>query len=96
MKQNRLKESVKNQLKNRMCVNCSRPHEGSRRFHLVPNGQYCTMMANKPKLGTCDQWQMPWKIKAAKLEAHTLKVKEKRLFEKENDKELTTKALGQI
>ena len=92
MKKNRLKESVKNQLKNRMCDSCSRPHEGSRRSHLVPRGQFCTIMEHQPKLGTCDQWQMAWKVKTAKLEAHKLKVREKRLVaktKKENDKEFT-------
>jgi hypothetical protein len=49
-------------------------------------------MEHQPKLGTCDQWQMAWKVKTAKLEAHKLKVREKRLVaktKKENDKEFT-------
>lgn len=95
MKQNRLKESVKNQLKSRTCANCSRPHIGSRRFNLVPRGQFCTIMVNQPKLGTCDQWQMTYKMKTAKLTAHKLKVREKRLAtkSKEDHKESAQKSI---
>lgn len=97
MKQNRLKESVKNQLKNRMCANCSRPNLVNRRSHLVPRGMFCVRICkpklgqtqtaipiwlNQPKLGTCDQWQMPFKMKSSRLEAHKLKMKEKRLVAK--------------
>jgi len=39
-------------------------------------------MINQPKLGTCDQWQMNYKMKATKLTAHKLKVREKRLAAK--------------
>ena len=82
MKQNRFKESVKNQLKSRTCANCSRPHASGRRYNLVPRGQFCTIMTNQPKLGTCDQWQMTYKQKEAKLIAHKLKIREKRLATK--------------